>query len=84
MGIQPEFDQQFYLNGYRYVIGVDEAGRGPLAGPVVAAAVCFKQTNFSVPIKDSKKMTARQRDIAFKEIFEKSYVLKATILPSKR
>lgn len=69
-----EFDQQFSVKGYRYVIGVDEAGRGPLAGPVVAGAVCFKETDFSVKIKDSKKMTSRQRDLAFQEIFEKAYV----------
>ena len=45
-------------NGFRFILGVDEAGRGPLAGPVVAAAVCLKDTNFTCRIDDSKKMTS--------------------------
>ncbi len=55
-------------------IGVDEAGRGPLAGPVVAAAVIFKDRTFVIPaeqekvfklIRDSKKLSPKQRDQAF-------------------
>ncbi|MCK5760023.1 MAG: hypothetical protein KAH33_01935, partial [Candidatus Delongbacteria bacterium] len=37
-----KYETDLYLKGYRYIAGVDEAGRGPLAGPVVAAAVIFK------------------------------------------
>ena len=69
-----EFDRQLCLGGYRYLIGVDEAGRGPAAGPVVAAAVWLKRTDFSLPIQDSKKMTASDRSKAFIEIFEKAGV----------
>ncbi|MDE2009683.1 MAG: ribonuclease HII [Candidatus Omnitrophica bacterium] len=58
----------------RFVFGLDEAGRGPLAGPVVAAAVCLRQLHFEHPINDSKKMTPRARQAAFHEIFEKAYV----------
>ena len=51
--------------GYHLIAGVDEAGRGPLAGPVVAAAVIFPP-NPEVPgVRDSKMMTARARDEAF-------------------
>lgn len=55
-------------------IGIDEAGRGPLAGPVVAAAVLFRGSDFSVPegrekefslIRDSKKLSEKQRETAF-------------------
>jgi ribonuclease HII len=53
---------------------VDEAGRGPLAGPVVAAAVTLKHTSFVNRIDDSKKLTALQREKAFFEIGEKAYV----------
>ncbi len=60
--------------GFNLVIGVDEAGRGPLAGPVVAAAVSLRRSNFSVPIRDSKKLTPLQREEAFHEIYERSYV----------
>ena len=61
-------------NGFRFIFGVDEAGRGPLAGPVVAAAVCLRSHTFENPINDSKKMTAKARQRAFHEIFERGYV----------
>ena len=44
------------------IAGVDEAGRGPLAGPVVAAAVVFDRTNIPAGINDSKKLSARKRE----------------------
>ncbi len=51
--------------GCRYVAGIDEAGRGPLAGPVVASAVIFPQ-NWTYPgIKDSKKLSAKKREQLF-------------------
>ena len=53
--------------GYKIVAGVDEAGRGPLCGPVVAGAVVFKKYDFDdMPIiRDSKQMSQRQREIAY-------------------
>ena len=53
--------------GYKIIAGVDEAGRGPLCGPVVAGAVVFKKYDFDdMPIiRDSKQMTAKQREIAY-------------------
>lgn len=51
--------------GHRFIAGVDEAGRGPLAGPVVAAAVMFAGSPQLPGIRDSKKMTAKGRDEAF-------------------
>jgi ribonuclease HII len=65
-----------------FVIGVDEAGRGPLAGPVVAAAVCYKDSNFQIPdrlakdfafIRDSKKLSEKQREKVFTLIEEYFY-----------
>jgi len=61
-------------DGYHFIVGVDEAGRGPLAGPVVAAAVLLQETQFQNRICDSKKITALQREKAFFEIFEKGFV----------
>ena len=52
-------------SGYSLIAGVDEAGRGPLAGPVVAAAVILPEGIRLSGIKDSKKMTARARSEAF-------------------
>ena len=60
--------------GFNLVIGIDEAGRGPLAGPVVAAAVALRRSDFSVPIRDSKKLSAIQREKAFHEIYRRAYV----------
>ncbi|MBI5416159.1 MAG: ribonuclease HII [Candidatus Omnitrophica bacterium] len=60
--------------GYRLIIGVDEAGRGPLAGPVVAAAVSLKENKFPVAIRDSKKLSASQREAAFHEIYPRAWV----------
>jgi ribonuclease HII len=54
--------------GYEFVAGVDEAGRGPLAGPVVAAAVIMPLGVIVEGLKDSKKLTAARRDILFDEI----------------
>ena len=54
------------------IIGVDEAGRGPLAGPVVAGAVALQTTVFKNRIDDSKKLTALQREKAFGELINKS------------
>ena len=52
--------------------GVDEAGRGPLAGPVVAAAVILDDQNPIKGLADSKKLTARQRDRLYDEIRAKA------------
>lgn len=54
--------------GYAIIVGVDEAGRGPLAGPVVVAAVWLKDYSFGCRVDDSKKLTPRQRRRAFEEI----------------
>lgn len=51
-----------------FVAGVDEAGRGPLAGPVVAAAVILDPARTVEGLRDSKKMTGRQRDAAFETL----------------
>ncbi len=56
--------------GFRYVIGVDEAGRGPLAGPVVAAAVLLPQKVSLKGLDDSKKLSEKTREKFFPEIIE--------------
>jgi len=53
---------------YRHIAGVDEAGRGPLAGPVVAAAVILDRGKTIAGLKDSKKLSATQRSILEKAI----------------
>jgi len=63
-------EKKLWRNGYKIVVGIDEAGRGPLAGPVIAAAFIVKEfqiSNFKFQnIKDSKKLSAKRRE----EIYE--------------
>jgi len=60
--------------GFRLIAGVDESGRGPLAGPVVAGAVILKKTSFSTVIKDSKLLTHKARVRAYEEIKKYAHV----------
>ncbi|MBU0619865.1 MAG: ribonuclease HII [Patescibacteria group bacterium] len=67
-------EKELFKQGYKFVAGIDEAGRGPLAGPVVAACVVcdekFKISDKIKSIKDSKKLTAKKRDELFTVIQE--------------
>jgi ribonuclease HII len=63
-----QFDKQYYDKGFNLIAGIDEAGRGPLAGPVVAAAVIFPQNLTIEGINDSKKLTPKKRETLFEEI----------------
>ncbi len=61
-------EREAYRRGFRFVCGIDEAGRGPLAGPVVAAAVVLPKS-FRLPgITDSKKLTSEQRENFYPKI----------------
>lgn len=67
---------QLQMNNYDFIIGCDEAGRGPAAGGVWAAAVCFKNninTEQFLKLNDSKKLSSKNRDELFEIIKENSY-----------
>ena len=66
------FDDQFKTDGVRYVCGTDEAGRGPLAGPVVAAACILPDGVVIEGLDDSKKLSEKKREKLFCEICEKA------------
>ena len=59
------YEREFWNKGFKYIAGLDEAGRGPLAGPVVAAAVIFSKQIFIPMIDDSKKLAAETREFLF-------------------
>ncbi len=67
-------EKRLNSQGYSLIAGIDEAGRGPLAGPVVAGAVILKDFKFKSRIDDSKKLSAKMRDRAYDEIFSKAIV----------
>jgi len=94
------FENLAMQRGFKWVAGVDEAGRGPLAGPVVAAAVVLSE-NFDLPgLTDSKKLTGKQRDRFYPQIrqqatavgigvasvleIDKINILQATLLAMQR
>jgi len=70
--------------GYRYIAGIDEAGRGPLAGPVVAACVMLPENCMIEGINDSKKLSAAQREKLYEIIVEKAISIGIGIVNEKR
>lgn len=70
-----QYERQAAEQGYQAVCGVDEAGRGPLAGPVYAAAVILPD-GLEIPgLNDSKKLTEKKREALFDEICEKAVAI---------
>lgn len=63
-----KFENEAYENGYTCVCGVDEAGRGPLAGPVFAAAVVLGKGQIIEGVNDSKKLSEKKREALFDKI----------------
>ncbi|QPD03390.1 MAG: ribonuclease HII [Candidatus Nitrospira kreftii] len=72
MGPTQEFERVARLCGYRRIAGIDEAGRGPLAGPVVAAAVILPSRCRLLGINDSKQLPAKDREEAYTAILEQA------------
>ncbi len=66
------FENKAFQNGFSKIAGIDEAGRGPLAGPVVSAAVILP-VSFQVPgVTDSKKLTPKKRYYLYEKIYDKA------------
>ncbi len=95
-----EYEEKAAAEGYKAVCGVDEAGRGPLAGPVCAAAVILPQGKIIAGVNDSKKLSEKKREALFEVIkaealsysiayasveeIESMNILNATMLAMKR
>ena len=69
------FENQSFAEGFQLIAGIDEVGRGPLAGPVVAAAVILKPGIQILGLDDSKKLSESKREQLFAEIEEKSLAI---------
>jgi ribonuclease HII len=70
-----------HKDGYNMVAGIDEAGRGPLAGPVVSAAVILPRGLILPGVKDSKKMSEKAREKAFLEIIKNALAVGIGVVP---
>ncbi len=68
-----EYERKY--DGYDYICGIDEAGRGPLAGPVVAAAVILPKDCYIEYLNDSKKVPEKRRELLYREIHEKAIAI---------
>ncbi|QKV18933.1 ribonuclease HII [Oricola thermophila] len=77
------FEEHYWKQGLRHVAGVDEAGRGPLAGPVVAAAVILSPDRVPSGLNDSKKLTARKRERLHGEIMDAALAVSVASLSAE-
>ena len=79
-----KLEELLWKQGFKIVVGLDEAGRGPLAGPVVASAVVISNINQVIPtVRDSKKMTEKQRNETYEKIKDMSHCYGIGIVGSK-
>ena len=79
-----DYERALYKKGYKFIAGCDEAGRGPLAGPVVAAAVIFDKNYHNDEIDDSKKLSDKKRRKLFQEINENAIAYEITIISPEK
>ena len=72
LNILKEFETNLYKTGIKYIAGIDEAGRGPLAGPVVVGIAIMKPESFIEGINDSKKVSEKKREMLYDTITEEA------------
>lgn len=76
----PDIEAWLLAKGYTAICGVDEVGRGPLAGPVVAAAVIFPMDSVVDGLDDSKKLTPKDRQLVFDQIAQAGMICSVGII----
>lgn len=79
-----DLEKEYYSEKVKVIVGVDEAGRGPLCGPVVAAACILPKGYHNEHINDSKKLTEKKREIAYQEIINDALAYGVGIVDPKR
>ena len=78
------YERQCREEGYSLICGIDEAGRGPLAGPVVAGAVILPEDCEILGLNDSKKLSEKRREALFDEIREKAIAFGTGVIGPRR
>ena len=80
MNLIKDFDNSFLTKRIKLVAGVDEVGRGPLAGPVVAAAVIFPPDTMIEGVNDSKQLSEKERETLIPDILNKSISCSVSVI----
>lgn len=78
-----KYEENLYKEGYKLICGIDEAGRGPLAGPVAVGAVVMKPDSMLEWVNDSKKVTEKRREILYDKIIEDSIAWSVQLISEK-
>ena len=78
-----DYEKKYYDNGIVLVAGVDEAGRGPLAGPVCVASVIMPQDSMIEEINDSKKLSEKKREKLYEEIINTALCYHIELIDNK-
>lgn len=68
LNILKEYEDKIFKSGIRHIAGIDEAGRGPLAGPVVIGVAIMKPNSFIEFVNDSKKVSEKKREKLYEQI----------------
>ena len=76
-------EENKYNNNIEYICGIDEAGRGPLAGPVVVGAVILPKNSLIEGVNDSKKISEKKREILYEKIIEEAIAYSVGIVDQK-
>ena len=78
-----EIEKEIYLSGVESICGIDEAGRGPLAGPVVVAAVIMPKDSMIEGVNDSKKVSEKKREAVYEQILDEAIAYGVGIIDQK-
>jgi ribonuclease HII len=76
-------EQNFHNQGIKYIAGIDEAGRGPLAGPVVVACCIMPKDSMIEGVNDSKKVSEKKRELLYDQIIEEAISYSVAIVSEK-
>lgn len=78
-----QLEKEIYKTGVKYICGIDEAGRGPLAGPVVVASVIMKPDSMIEGVNDSKKISEKKREKLYEQITQEAISWSVGIIDQK-
>lgn len=83
LNLLKEEEKKLYNKNIKFICGIDEAGRGPLAGPVVVGAVILPENSFIEGVNDSKKVSEKKREKLYEQIIEEAIAYSVGIVDQK-